>query len=174
MEIEQAIQRQTSPGLRGWAPSRPGALLVCAASAPLLLAFWALGGLDAVGAAIALAKGETVFVDSSTKSFGVVSAGDPLVVSYKLTNRSDQNIRIVGCRAVCRCMVPEGLPFTLRARESRDFPISIRNPDRAQGNRSQTVNWGITLFTTNPAQSQITLTVKGEIRAPSKPSGSAL
>jgi hypothetical protein len=172
METEQAIQRRALPGLRGWAPNRHGALLVCAASAPLLLALWALGGFDAVAVAVALAKGETVFVDSSTKSFGVVSAGDPLVVSYKLTNRSDQNIRIVGCRAVCRCMVPEGLPFTLRARESRDFPISIRNPQRVRGSPSQTVNWGITLFTTNPAQAQITLTVKGEIRAPSKPPAS--
>jgi hypothetical protein len=174
METQQAIQQRTSSGLPAWAPSRPGALLVCANSALVLLAFWALDGFDAVAVAIALAKGETILVDSSTKSFGVVSAGDPLVISYKLTNRSDQNIRIVGCRAVCRCMVPEGLPFTLRARESRDFPISIRNPERVRGSPSQSVNWGITLFTTNPAQAQITLTVKGEIRAPSKPPGSGL
>ncbi|MFI5456161.1 MAG: DUF1573 domain-containing protein [Isosphaerales bacterium] len=164
METEQAIQRQVLPGIRGWAPSRPGALVVCAVSAPVVLAFWALGGFGAVGVAVALMKGETLFVDSSTKSFGVVPAGDPIVVSYKLTNRGDQNIRIVGCRAVCRCMVPEDLPFTLRPKESRNFPILIRNPKGEGGSRSQTINWGITLFTTNPAQAQIPLTVKGELR----------
>jgi hypothetical protein len=164
METEQAVQRKALLRVRGWAPSRTGAFLVCATLFTLMFGFWILGGVRGIAVGYALMKGQTIFVDSSTKSFGVVSPGDPIAVSYKLTNWGDQDVRIVGFRAKCKCMAPDILPFTLRAKESRVLPISIVNRTRENGSPSQTINWVITIFTTNPAQVQIPLTVKGEIR----------
>ncbi len=170
METIQAIEQRISRSERVWTRVWSVALFGFASVALVVLAFWVRGGISALKETYAILKGETLVVDSSMKSFGVVPSGDPVVVSYKLTNRGDRNIRIVGFRAVCRCMVPEDLPFTLRPRESREFPIVIRNPEKEAGNPAQIVNWGMTLFTTNPAQVRIPLTVKGEIRSPSKPS----
>jgi hypothetical protein len=172
MEMEQAIQRHAAPPFRGWAPRRRGAILVCAIMAPLMLACWVLGGFRALGVGFALMKGETILVDSPTKSFGVVAPGDPIAVSYKLTNWGDQDVRIVGFRAKCKCMAPDILPFVLHPRESRDLSISIVNRQREGEVSSQTIDWIITIFTTNPAQVQIPLTVKGEIRAATNPSSS--
>ena len=131
------------------------------------------GRIERVQQAIAVVKGETVLVDATTKSFGVARAGDAIHLSYKLTNRGGKSVRIVGCRATCRCIVPgQDLPFTLRPRESRDFPISIRNPGRVAGTAPQTVNWQVTLYTTNPAQARIALSIKGEIQTNRPSSGS--
>jgi len=170
METEQAIQQEVLPRKRAWVSRWSGAFFVSAALVPLMLAFWTLGGLDAMGVAYALMKGETLFVDSFSKSFGIVQTGDPIAVSYRLTNRGDQSVRVVGCQAICTCIVPDDLPFTLHPKESRDLKISILNPKTEDKGPSQAINWGITLFTTNPAQIQVPLTVKGEIRARSNPS----
>ena len=146
--------------LRGW---RVG-FLICGALVPALVVVWALGGASALRAAFRSASGETLVVDASTKSFAVVSEGDPVTVSYKLTNLGSANVRIVGCRAACRCLVPVELPFSLGPGESRDFPISIRDLRRGETGPVERINWSIVLYTTNPAQVEIPLRVIGEIQ----------
>lgn len=174
METEPAIQQQVFQRKRGFAPRHAVAFFACAALISVLLAFGVFGGFRAVARGCALMMGETLVVDSATKSFGVVAPGDPITVAYRLTNRGEQEVRVVGLRAACRCVVPDDLPFVLRPKESRDLPISIRNLKKEDVPHSQTLDWAITVFTTNPAQVQIALRIKGEIRPNAVPSRSGL
>jgi len=173
MEMEKAIERHASPAPRRWAPRRSDAWVACAALALVAVAFWASQGLGAQRAAYALIHSKALSVDSPIRSFGVVSPGESAVVSYRLTNHGSQNIRIVGCQAFCSCVVPKELPFTLRPKESRDFPVVLRSSKNDSG-QPVTIDWEITLFTTDPAQVRIPLTLKGEIRAKPAPSVSGL
>ncbi len=169
MATEQAIG-QRAPTIR-WKRivSSPSAKPVAAGLAITVFAtaIWIVGGFNAIRSAYVYLRGETILVDSNTKSFGVVSPGDPISVSFTLTNTGAAPVRIAGCEAWCNCVVPKDMPFVLEPNESRDFPVSIRNPKREGAVPKGYVGLDLKLFTTNPAQPRIGLTVKGEIRNPS-------
>ncbi len=134
---------------------------------------WAVGGFKAVRSAYHRITGETILVDEHTKSFGVVAPGDRIAFSFKLTNTGSTPVRIAGCESACGCVMPTDLPFVLNPNESRDFPISIHNPNLEGAMPRGSLSLPLNLFTTNPAQPRIRLTVKGEVRPPSTSSASS-
>ncbi len=148
---------------------------IALAGGTLLLAalVWAAFSADRIQSAYATLTGEVISVDANTKSFGIVAPGDPITLTFHLTNRGADSVRLVGCMAYCNCINPADLPFTLPPGESRDFAIEVRNPDRELENRDQTIDQQVVLYTTNPAQAEIPLTLKGQIRLfPASPDAS--
>ncbi|MGO9466796.1 MAG: DUF1573 domain-containing protein [Isosphaeraceae bacterium] len=140
----------------------PSRLIAAGLGLALLAAvLWAVGGFSAIRSI----GRETISVDSRARSFGVVARGDRIAVSFKLTNHGRDPVRIVGCRAGCGCMLPEDLPFSIRPNGSRDFRVSIKFPPApAGGPVVETRTYPLTLFTSNPDQFEIPLTVSGEVR----------
>ncbi len=117
-------------------------------------------------------SGHALFVDSATKSFGVVEEGDPASVLFRLTNRGGEPVRVVGCMVYCNCIVPDNLPFTLSPSETRGFKISVRTRISKMGSPSESINQPVTLFTTSRVQAEIHLTINGEIRSSARSEGS--
>jgi hypothetical protein len=164
MEEKQAFIGQAMLTQRTRCPRLSHPILIAMGLVILIFSGWLLGGLGAIPTAYAYLRGETLFVDSHMKSFGIVAPGDPITVSFDLENRGDRPLRIVGCEAGCGCIVPDYLPFTLNPKESRAFSISILNRKKVDDNQIRSFNSDLTLFTTNPNQSRLVLNVKGEIR----------
>lgn len=135
-------------------------------------ACWACGGLAALRAIYIETRGHALFVDSTTKSFGVVNEGDPASVMFSLTNRGAEPVRVVGCMKYCNCIITDDLPFVLSPDETRKFKVSVRTYIRKVGSPSELINQPVTLFTTSPLQAEIHLAIKGEIRSSARPEGS--
>jgi Protein of unknown function (DUF1573) len=115
-------------------------------------------------------SGQTLVVDSTTKSFGTVAPGEPITVSFELVNRGHESIRIVGSEANCTCIVPGDFPISVNRGERHVIRIAVNNPYLEGNNVSRHVNAQVSLLTTNVSQAQIPLTIKGEIRGePSRP-----
>ncbi len=164
MATDQTIQRR-APATKPFRLVRVSSAAIVAGSlvlAFLIFATWAWGGFDWIRVAYGYITGETILVDSHTKSFGVIPPGGSVTVTFKLTNLGHDAIRIVGCRSGCPCMVPDDLPFVLHSKESRDFTVSIGASENVRTSSVKTRRLRLTLFTTNPSQSQIPLTVSGE------------
>jgi Protein of unknown function (DUF1573) len=174
METMQVTQPQvrTRSRILGW---RPGsATIVATCLAFLSVIAWATGGLDSLRTAYRYMRGQTIFVDSHMQSFGIVSPGQPISVAFRLTNRGQRPVRIVGCKAICSCTVPNDLPFTLGIGESRILAVSVDNPKREPSSPPESLNLGMTLFTNNPNQPRVPLIVKGEISSTTSASRSNL
>ena len=166
IETEQAAQENAPPIRRIGVLSLTSMTIVAAGLGLVLLLFacWAAGGVTAIRTAYSHLRGETILVDSHAKSFGIVAPGDRVTVSFRLTNDGREPVRIVGCRAGCSCMVPDDLPFAIGPKGSRDFAVSIKVPQK-RGNGSVVARkLALTLFTSNPAQLEIPLTMSGQIR----------
>jgi len=173
METEQAIQQQVMPTKRIHGVRLSPVTIVATGLGMVLLisAIWVAGGFRVIRSTFGFLGGETIFVDSHTKSFGLAGPGDQITVSFKLANRGRGPIRIVGCQKTCSFMLTDELPFVLRPNESRHFTLSITVPKTRQIDSVVTRKFALTLFTSNPAQFKIPLTVSGEVR--SKPSTSS-
>ena len=139
----------------------PSTLIAAGLGVALLsLACWAVSGFRTIRSM----RGQTISVDSDVRSFGVVSRGDPIAVSFRLTNHGRSPVRIVGCRAGCSCVLPEDLPFVIRPDASRDFRVSFNFPPIPGGGSAvETRTLRLTLFTSDPDQFEIPLTVSGEL-----------
>lgn len=162
MATEQAVRQQS---LIPWGIrilKSPSTLIAAGLGLALLsLACLALGGFRVIRSM----RGQTISVDSDAKSFGVVSPGDPIAVSFRLTNHAREPVRIVGCRAGCSCMLPADLPLEIRPNASRDFRVSFNfRPRPGGGPVLETRRFTMTLFTSNPDQFEIPLMVSGEVR----------
>lgn len=161
MATEQAVRQESLVpwGLR--IPKSPSTLIYAGLGLALLtLACWAVYGFRVIRS-----SGRLISVDSDAKSFGVVSPGDPIAVSFRLTNHGREPVRIVGCRAGCSCMLPEDLPLEIRPNASRDFRVSFNfRPVPGGGPALETRTYPLILFTSSPGQFKIPLTVTGEVR----------
>ena len=166
MQDGHAIEHQAPQTARVRAVTLPSAMTVAVSLGLTLLvvATWVLGGFDGIWKAYAHMRGETLIVDSATKSFGSVAPGEPISVTFRLMNRGDAAVRVVGCEAGCGCIVLESLPFVLDPNENRDLAISVRNPNRGLDNAGKLLDLNLSLWTTNPAQPRVPLNIKGEIR----------
>ncbi len=118
--------------------------------------------------------GCSIFVDSTTKTFGTINDADSASVRFRFTNRGSQPVRVVGCMVYCNCVVAGDLPFTLKPAETHDLDVTVRAPAGKLKSARTSINQPILLYTTSPAQPEIHLTVKGEFRrsAPARESGS--
>lgn len=174
MATEQATQQHALPSPR-IRPARSLAATTIAAGLGLVLliiATYAGGGFSAIRMAYAYMRGETILVDSSTKSFGSAREGDRVSVSFGLTNGAGKPVRVVGCRAYCNCIVPDDLPFTINPHERRNLTLSVRIPERGRSSGTRQFSQPVTLYTTNAAQIEIPLLIEGAVQPPSSPTSS--
>ena len=86
--------------------------------------------------------------------------------SYRLSNYDIMPVRIVGAATGCSCHTPEDeeLPFEISAGGSKTFTIKFH----AYGD-PRAVSLPIDLYTNNPAQPKLVLTIAGEIVDPRRP-----
>jgi hypothetical protein len=163
---EQATHKQVVRKSGRPEPSRHLTLCVVAGSVLFLWVAWALAGFGSIReAASYYLRGETLFVDSTRKSFGAAAPGEELPVSFRLANRGNRPIRIVGCKTYCNCMLPNDLPFTLAPHQTRDFTLSLQmpGPEYAGSRASGRLELQLILFTNNPLQSRIALSISGDV-----------
>ncbi len=166
MNAEISI-REVSERKQGWLarPVLVAILLLSFASA--IASMSAIACFGSVQRALGYGlRGETLFVDATEKSLGLIVPGETVTASFTLTNSDRNNIRILGCELGCLCAAPKDLPFTLRASESREFVVTIHVPTEQQikNAKSTGLELPLTLFTSSPAQSRIPLTIKGRFQ----------
>ncbi len=173
---------ETAPITPGRSPSRraspvasSAAVVLVAVNLTLLAgAVWAMAVYGSVGRAVAYhLRGETLFLDSSEKSFGVINRGETTNVTFKMANYGPAPIRILGCRSPCTCLVGSDLPMVIPENGSRDFVLRV-HLDPLDGS-PETVHFDaeLTLFTSNASQSRVPIHVKGEVHdKPSSVGGS--
>jgi hypothetical protein len=87
-----------------------GALLL---AAPLAWGYWQFGSLAST---LAYLNGERLLVDPATPSFGVAKRGEERDVQVTIRNRTGKDVKILGAKSTCGCMVM-----------AEQFPISIAN-----------------------------------------------
>jgi hypothetical protein len=118
-------------------------------------------GYGSVRAAIGYyLRSETVLCDSAVKSVRITDSVDKVEVRFKLANRGARAVRILGCETSCACMLPDDLPFDLQPTETRSILFTIATKTRGGTPRfSKPVVLHLTLFTNNPEQSRIPLTI---------------
>ncbi len=166
MATQQTTREWVLPKINRLALSRPAALVVGMGLALILWAAWALAGFASIReAGRYYLRGETLFIDSVTQSFGSAAPREEVSVSFRLTNRGKE-IRILGCQTYCNCMLPRDLPFALAPNETRDFTLLIRmpGPEYARTQTPARLQLRFVLYTNNPAQSRIPLLISGDIR----------
>ena len=170
MGTERSTQQQILLKRASRVRSPAAMTLISANLVIFIMAIWALAGFGSIRGAIEYyLRGETLFVDSTRKSFGIVSPGDHVDLTFKLTNRGREPLRVLGCSAICGCMTPRDLPFVLRPSAGRDFKVSIDIPELERV-QSRFLDLELVLYTDLDTQSRIPLHIKGEIRGESDPS----
>jgi hypothetical protein len=166
MDTEHAMQERQRSTQPNRSPRRSFAITVAAilCSIVFILAIGALGGVGALSRAYQSLGGHTLLVDSNSKSFGFASPGDKVAVAFRLTNTGIKTLRIVGCKAGCSCTLPRNLPLELGPNESRNFEVSIQIAEGSHPSSPRQVEFPLTVFTTDTAQFELPLRIKGEIR----------
>ena len=103
-------------------------------------------------------------VDEPNPSLGVVDPKKTYFVTFKLTNRGKEPMRILGAAPMCTCTVPSGLPMTIPAGETRSLKVKYYPPSRLE-----TVEIPLLLHTNLAAQRSVRLSIRVEAPPP-KPS----
>lgn len=167
MATEQVTENALLPGERRRTPSVTATVLISGNVVLLAIVVWGSVNFGSIRAATGYyLRGETLFVDSSQKSFGIAGFDERVSVTFALRNRGRRPIRVLGCQVSCSCTVPPDLPFAIQPNESREFTLRIRAPGRreSQSDQAHDLTLHIILFTSNPLQARIPLVVKGRIQ----------
>ena len=166
--VHRPIHRRSWHYRLHWASS-PAMIGVISTSATILaLAAFAIASFGSLRTAFGYYfRGEVLFADATERSFGIVGPGERVPVSFRLTNRGAQRIRILGCRAQCSCATSNELPITLGPHEATDFYMTVytRAIDPTQMKRVDLLDIPVTLYTSIPGQSRFGLVIRGEVRA---------
>jgi hypothetical protein len=125
------------------------------------LAIFTIATFGSIRGAIRYINGQFLVVDESLKSFGVTDSTQRPSVIFQVTNRSNESIRLLGCRTTCNCVTPERLPLTLKPGETRPFQVSFRPSDHPS-----VVHMPMAIYTNNPDQPTLTLWIDGEVVRP--------
>jgi hypothetical protein len=170
MEMQRPSQPPVVLPEKGKLLNQRRVVLVSVNLALFIMAAWAFVGFGSIqDCASYYLRGETLFADAREKSFGSAAPGETVAVSYKLLNRGKTPIRILGCHALCNCVMPRDLPFTIKPHESTVFTTSIQMPNARQAGSTNGMHLRLplTLFTSNPVQPRISLSVEGDVRGKS-------
>jgi hypothetical protein len=127
----------------------PGVVVLLMVNLALLAgAAWAMATYGSIGRAVRYhLRGETLFVDSTEKSFGVAAWGETRNVTFKMVNCGPTPIRILGCNSPCSCLVQNNFPFTIPENGTRDLVIPVRLSRREDGPSTIHLDAELTLFT---------------------------
>jgi hypothetical protein len=86
---------------------------------PFLLA------LDKPGALLAKLRGESISADPAVTNIGQGEFGTERAFSIRLTNWSDQPIRIIGGTSDCSCIATSSLPVTLAPGKTESVEVVV-------------------------------------------------
>ncbi len=127
------------------------------------LCAWSVMAYESIRTRLRSTEGPPVFVYDETKSFGTAIPGEYRIVSYTIENRSDRSVRILGCGSTCAVHPADAdLPFVLPARSRHDLRLLIR------ASQPGDYKFPIHVYTSDPDQGVLNLTLEGTIRMPEK------
>ncbi len=98
-------------------------------------------------------------IDALTFDFGTTWVGPKLNHTFKVTNKGTKPLEITKVRPSCGCTVAGNYPKRLEPGATGDFPFSI-NSNKVRGRYSKS----ITISCSDPVNSDIRLTLKGECK----------
>lgn len=103
--------------------------------------------------------GERLIVANGSRDLGIVRKGEHRDLVFRITNRADRAVRILGSHSECTCtVVTSGLPRTIESGETAR--IKVRFEAEGPGRRfSETV----TLFTDLPSKRTVGLRIRGAV-----------
>ena len=133
-----------------------------------LLAFALASASQATGSAWNLldyARGQRLFVGSSTLDLGDVTSGEPTSLAIPIRNASSSAVKIIGVTTTCSCLQPLGLPATVAPGSTHELEFGL-TPERPNPDFEMLA----TVITDAPGQFQIPLVVRGVIKAAPSPS----
>lgn len=118
----------------------------------------------AVLLALSMGAGPTAFAapkiqfESETVDFGKVRGGDPITVTYKLTNVGDAELQITSIKPGCGCTKAEAAKKAIAPKESTTID-AIFNSTGFSGAISKT----IAVTTNDPDRASLSLSLKGQV-----------
>ena len=161
----QVTAGSASPPKPGRMPSSTVVLLVTVNTILLVGTAWAMAVYGSVGRAVGYNfRGETLFLDDTEKSFGVIDRGETGHVMFRLRNIGRTPVR------------HPGFKYDVQLHSGRGFPIHNPCGDGSRSDHSDSslaasgcaeeinLDVKITLFTNNADQSRVPIHVKGKIR----------
>lgn len=122
----------------------------------VLLGVIRFGSLDA---AMSYVSGARLLPTSSTRYAGHLQDGQIALISFDLTNYSDQSVQVLGAKSTCNCMALKDLPLEFAPGASGTVRISLR---ATGGNKPQLQRESATLIFDDPAR-MLTLTVTASV-----------
>lgn len=108
--------------------------------------------------ALAYLSGDRLIADAYTRSVGIVSDGGQHAVFFKLTNISNQAVKILGAESSCTCVVADQLPVALPPHGVFQLRIGIR-PKPRPGRIAERVS----LITDREGQQRLDLKISGRV-----------
>jgi hypothetical protein len=78
-------------------------------------------------AAMSYLQGQRLLSDGYTKSFGTASIDETPAIDFRLWNRTEKPMRIVGCNVSCTCLVASDLPIDIPPDGRVTFRVSARS-----------------------------------------------
>ena len=130
----------------------------------ILAAFagWAWFRFGSIEHALAYARGERLFVEHPSRSLGAVEAGRLYRVDFRLSNDSDQPIRVVGFRSSCGCTTMSDLPMLIPPADMRSITVRLNPSASSLVSDSQ-----LRVYTDHPPKPELSLRLIANI-IPSK------
>jgi len=133
------------------------ALLGCLAG-PIALAVFATWRYGSVEAAVASAKGRTLFPDAAVKSLGDVEINKAAAVAFTLRNLTGHPIRLQGSQASCSCSVIEGLPCTIEPFATKSITASV-----SAGSKPEQLAGSFRVFTDDATEPELQLNYSARV-----------
>src|SRR5262245_2470814 len=82
-----------------------------------------------ISSAVAYCNGMYLEVDSASKSFGRVRAGEMAHVNFAIRNLSNRPVTLIGVNKDCNCLLMDSLPMTLPPRGSSKLTFGIQTSE---------------------------------------------
>lgn len=124
----EPLQSHVDPAESGdrFSPRRWVVLATVCLILPGVLVF--ITGFIAYGdptAAFARLRGQVLYVENPTRSFGQIAPGSNTIANFEIINLCSRPVEVVGFRSTCGCAKVLGLPQRLKARERMCLKVSL-------------------------------------------------
>jgi hypothetical protein len=104
---------------------------------------------------------QSLLCDSDVKTIRITGAPEEVDVRFRLKNKGERPVRIVGCEANCGCLLPDDLPFELAPAEQRIVTFKVVTKSKEGTSRfGKPTLLNLELLTNNPEQSRLALHIK--------------
>lgn len=128
----------------------------------LSFTFLTLGIASLLGVTTRLKSTRVIHFESAKKSFGHVTAGASVSMTFNLINPTDQTIHILGGSKICHasaCVEVDGLPLTIPSRSRKIVRLTVLTMSPAHLSAS------FPLYTDSEDCPELMMRIEGEIDA---------